>query len=537
MKPELEEVKLSREDSEALIERVEQSELSPEDRQFIAKLIRWSLWLTFTLRETKISMSRLKALLFGSNKPKKRDKSPPDDDDSGGGAAGATVAPEESDESDEPAGDTKPARGHGRQRSDAYTGADTVSCRHESLAAGDRCPACGRGNLYALPDSVTIRIHGNALMSAIRYEAQRLRCSGCSEIFAAALPTEAGGEKYSHSACVALAVQRYFLGVPLNRLEDYQALMGVPVPDATQWMLIERVAVPARPVFERLQYWAAQRALIYQDDTRARVLSLIRENRSNEPPERVGMYTTGLIACGLGSPIVLYFTGRAHAGENLASVLALRDPQRPMILVMSDALSANQTGDLPALIRCFCLAHGLRKFTEIAAFYPEAGPQVIEPIQQVFKYEREVVRQGLDAEQRLSFHQTHSEPVMSCLQAWLTEQIEQRRVEPNGSLAKAIGYLRNHWESLTQFLRVAGAPLDSNAVERALKLMIRQRRNSLFFATTRGATIASQLCSIIATCVEAGVNAIDYLIALMDNQSSVANDPDRWLPWNVTLTN
>jgi len=76
-------------------------------------------------------------------------------------------------------------------------------------------------------------------------------------------------------------------------------------------------------------------------------------------------------------------------------------------------------------------------------------------------------------------------------------------VEPNSSLGQAFAYLLKRWETLTPFLRIPGAPLDSNTVERALKRFIRQRRNSLFYATAHGAGVASLLTRLIATCGQA----------------------------------
>jgi hypothetical protein len=83
-------------------------------------------------------------------------------------------------------------------------------------------------------------------------------------------------------------------------------------------------------------------------------------------------------------------------------------------------------------------------------------------------------------------------------------------------------------------LRVLGAPLENNTAERALKLIIRQRQNSLFYATPHSAYIASLLTSLIATCVQAGVNAMDYLVALQENRSAVFANPAWWLPWTYT---
>ena len=76
-----------------------------------------------------------------------------------------------------------------------------------------------------------------------------------------------------------------------------------------------------------------------------------------------------------------------------------------------------------------------------------------------------------------------------------------------------------------------GAPLDNNTAERALKLCIRQRKNSLFYATEHSASIASLLTSVIATCLQAGVNALDYLVAVQDHRKAVFADPAAWLPW------
>jgi hypothetical protein len=69
---------------------------------------------------------------------------------------------------------------------------------------------------------------------------------------------------------------------------------------------------------------------------------------------------------------------------------------------------------------------------------------------------------------------------------------------------------------------------------RALKLMIRQRRNSLFYASTHSAYVASILTSVIATCAQAGINALAYLVALQEHRSEVFRNPSAWLPWNYT---
>ncbi len=125
-----------------------------------------------------------------------------------------------------------------------------MECRHNKLAVGERCPACGRGRLYRLPPGIELRLDGNALLAAVRYELEKLRCSACGQIFTAPLPIEAGPEKYTARARAVLALARYYLDLPLYRLESYQALVGVPVPDATQWDQIEHVGNGTYPIFK-----------------------------------------------------------------------------------------------------------------------------------------------------------------------------------------------------------------------------------------------------------------------------------------------
>ena len=62
---------------------------------------------------------------------------------------------------------------------------------------------------------------------------------------------------------------------------------------------------------------------------------------------------------------------------------------------------------------------------------------------------------------------------------WLRAQFAEKKVEPNSGLGEAITYLLKHWDPLTLFLRKAGAPLDNNICERALKKAILHRKNSL----------------------------------------------------------
>ena len=301
----------------------------------------------------------------------------------------------------------------------------------------------------------------------------------------------------------------------------------------------------AYPVFRYLERLAAQGEVIYQDDTTVPILTLIAENRradttpeaSTHDPPRTGMSTTSLVVQVGEQTICLYYAGRAHAGENLDALLSQRHLTMVQPLVMSDALASNTAPTHEAVvIRCHCLVHAQRKFHEVRDAFPAECQHVLEVLSQVFEHEAQAREWALPPAARLAYHQVYSGPLLAQLKTWLKHQETERLVEPNRSLGKASAYLLGHWDTLTRFLHVPGAPLDNNTAERALKLMIRQRKNSLFYATEHSAYVASLLTSLIATCVQAGVNAWEYLVALQEQRAAVFAQPAAWLPWTYQAT-
>jgi hypothetical protein len=125
---------------------------------------------------------------------------------------------------------------------------------------------------------------------------------------------------------------------------------------------------------------------------------------------------------------------------------------------------------------------------------------------------------------------------MDELHKWLKRQFDERLVEPNSGLGEAISYMLKHWTKLTLFLRKAGAPLDNNVAERALKKIILHRKNSYFYRTQNGALVGDLYMSLIYTCELNGVNPFDYLNELELHAEQLASHPEQWMPWNYRST-
>jgi len=420
------------------------------------------------------------------------------------------------------------AAGHGRNGASAFTGANRVAVAHATLQSGDPCPECIEGRVYRQKEPATlIRIVGQPPLEATVFEMERLRCNGCGEVFTAGEPQSAGPEKFDTTAVAMIALLKYGTGMPFNRMERLEGHLGIPLPATTQWELMAAFAKLLRPLLEELIRQAAQGGVMHNDDTGMRILQMARRGGDG----RTGTFTSGIVSICGGWKIALYFSGWKHAGENLADVLKHRAPGLAPPIQMCDALSRNSP-KLIETLSAYCLAHGRRQFTEVAESFPDECLYVLESLGAVYGFDAEARDRGLTPEERLTFHQTHSAPVMEDLRQWMEAQFAEHKTEPNSGLGKAISYLLRHWTKLTLFLRQPGAPLDNNVVERALKKAILHRKNALFYKTMNGARVGDLFMSLIHTCELNRVNPFDYLTELLRHRAEVAVRPAAWMPWN-----
>src|SRR5262245_45286606 len=525
---------------EEVLRRAEQS-LDQKDAELIRAVFESYAYVTELVEDKNTTIRRLRQLFFGARTEKAEAVVGADT-----GRTEVTASPDAASEIESAAGAATSdvsetaavVKGHGRNGAEAYRGAERITVPHPSLRAGDACPACGEGTVYEKAPGVLVRITGQPPLAAKVYHLQKLRCHLCGAVFTADVPNEAGERKYDATAGSMVGLLKYGSGLPFNRLDGLQGDLGVPLPASTQWDVVEAVAGNLAPMLDELIRQAAQGEVLHNDDTTVKILELMGERARQEAlagaegdaDERRGLYTSGVVALRDGHRVALFFSGRRHAGENLAQVLKHRAEGLPPPIQMCDALSRNLPGELRT-IAANCMAHARRRFVDVYDRFPEPCRHLLESLAVVYRNDAVARERGLSPEARLHFHQEASRPTMEELHDWLTEQLDEKRAEPNSALGGAIGYMLKHWEKLTLFLRQAGAPLDNNVCERALKKAILHRKNALFYRTRNGARVGDLFMSLIYTCELNRADPFDYLTRLQDHPDDLAARPELWMPW------
>ena len=511
--------------------------LPSKQYQLLEGVLTTFVYVMRALQNAKTSVKRFRQMLFGARTESKEKlfknlgvASAADE----AARAGATP-PAPGERSENPP--TPPAKpGHGRNGAQAYSDSPVVEIDLPDLKSGDQCPKCTDGKVYGTPPKVVVKVVGSPPLTATVFKLGQLRCRLCDATFSAVLPEGASAPKYDHSCASMLALLRYGSGMPFYRLEGLQASLNVPLPDATQWEIVSKAVPGPKAAFNELIRQAAQAPLLHNDDTPAKILSLMAERTKIEAagqvPKNKAINTSGIVAVlAPQHKVVLFFTGHKHAGNNLADVLSHRAKELQAPIQMSDALACNFAGEFETIVSK-CLAHGRRKIVDVMEHFPEPCRYAIEVLAKVYTNDAHCRQEKMGPQQRLLHHQAHSAAPMHDLHQWMNEQFDKRLVEPNSALGGALRYLLNHWSGLTLFLRKAGAPLDNNICERGLKRAILHRKNSMFYKTSKGAAVGDIYMSLIHTCALCRVNPFEYLQALQIHVDQVTATPALWLPWN-----
>jgi hypothetical protein len=466
-------------------------------------------------------------------------------------AAGSPAAEIEGDDEKpepEPGADPIP-KGHGRNGASAFRAAQHYFYALALGVIGAVCTACQIGKMYRYREKIIIRIVGQPMFGAEQHHHEQARCRNCGRVVRADGPAcvheGVGTEyiRYDWSACAMLLFMHYTGGDPFKRVESHHEGWGVPMPDANQWEMVDKADDLLLPLYRALEQHAIQRATNFRiDDTGSVVITLKRQIEAELAALRaVGKSTkgvrTGINATGIywetpDGPVVLYYTGRHHAGEIIDQVLGRRLASRPTLVKCTDGASKNfKHAHADKLVEATCNAHALLKFRDLKDKYPAEYAEAGKVYSAVFDNDDKAKALELSPVDRMLYHRQHSKPLMVRLKKMCEEKVASRSVEPNSPLWEPVTFILNQWERLTLFCEAPDVPLDTNLVEQALIVPVRYLAGSFNYHTETGAEVGDRAMSLIASARAHGVEPVAYLTECLRSHEDLAKRPEHYLPW------
>jgi hypothetical protein len=334
------------------------------------------------------------------------------------------------------------------------------------------------------------------------------------------LPTEA--------LVAQVVVSKHADHLPLYRQGQILARQGVEIERSTLAHWVGAAAAELQPLHDHLVRQLKASPKLFCDETRCPVLdpgrgktktgfmwSLARDDRpwgGTDPPAVAYTYAPG--------------RGAVHAVKLLAGYSGI---------LQVDGYSAyaaltNPSRDGGAVTLAFCWAHLRRRFYEV--YVGGNAPIATEALARIkLLYDIEAEIRGLPPEMRKAVRQEKSKPVIDEMKRWFEASFA--KVSKGGRIADAIRYGLNHWHGLVRFLDDGRIEIDSNTVERSIRAIALDRKNSLFAGHDLGAEGWAMHASLLETCK---LNRVDPLAWMTDVLTKLVNlwpasRIDELMPW------
>lgn len=252
-------------------------------------------------------------------------------------------------------------------------------------------------------------------------------------------------------------------------------------------------------------------------------LNSIRQSRvkaMDETPIKAGRTGTGKMKSAYFWPVYgehdevsfLYYPSRA--AKHIEDALGLSPPKDAVLLTdgyVAYSHYANKTG----ITHAQCWTHTRRMFFESRDIEPERAAHALNLIGKLYEIEAKIREAGFVGQGKRAYRIEHSRPLTIQFFTWIQVQFDHQGLLPSSPLTKALAYARERRSGLEVFLDDPDVPVDTNHLERALRVIPMGRKNWNFCWTEIGANYVGVVQSLIVTCRLHDIDPYDYLVDVL----------------------
>jgi len=200
--------------------------------------------------------------------------------------------------------------------------------------------------------------------------------------------------------------------------------------------------------------------------------------------------------------------------EHVEQALGLTPVERGVLL--TDGYTAyehytKKTG----LTHAQCWAHTRRHLFEAKDVEPAVAARGLDFIGGLYAVDDRIRTQKLSATKKLDYRLIHAKPIVEQFFAWVNQQFEAQGLLPSNPMTKALAYARERRFGLEVYLTDPDVPIDTNHLERALRVISMGRKAWIFCWTELGAKHVGIMQSLIVTCRLHEIDPYDYLVDVL----------------------
>ncbi|MDH4274108.1 MAG: IS66 family transposase [Gammaproteobacteria bacterium] len=313
------------------------------------------------------------------------------------------------------------------------------------------------------------------------------------------------------SVLAGLLIDKFVYHLPLYRQHQRLRDQGIELSRATLDNWVKRAIALLNPIYDAQLLSVHQSTILAMDETPIKATP----KKDGKRGMKTGYYWP---VYGDKDEVVFPFA-MSRGTQSLHAILG--DYQGTLL---SDGYAAydRYTHRVESVVHANCWVHWRRTFLEAENTEPERVKHVLETIGALYRHEERQRTQNLNTEAILAYRATHEKPLVDQLFEWLENQLNANDLLPTDAFTKAVKYGLSRRAELSVFLSDPNVAMDTNHVERALRVIPMGKKNWLFCWTEAGAKDVGVIQSLLATCK---LHGIDYYTYLVDVLQRVGQHP------------
>jgi len=305
------------------------------------------------------------------------------------------------------------------------------------------------------------------------------------------------------SVLAGLLVDKFCYHCPLYRAHQRLADAGIDLSRATLTNWTQRAAELLAPIAAAQHAHILDSAVVAMDETPIKA----GRDKANAKMKQ-GWYWP---IYGDADEISFTFStsrGARHVHEQLAGFTGT---------LISDGYSAyHRFAKVSAgVTHAQCWAHTRRQFIEAEKAEPDATATALDYIRALYRHEAAIRNRRLEPDKALAWRAQYSKPIVDAFFDWVYEQRQDPRRLPSDPFTQALAYAHEREGALRVFLSDPMVPIDTNHLERALRVIPMGRKNWHFCWSEAGARHVATLQSLLTTCRLHGINPYTYLVDVL----------------------
>lgn len=339
----------------------------------------------------------------------------------------------------------------------------------------------------------------------LKYRRPVIKLKASAQILA--LPAPAGvleGSRADVSFAAGLLMDKFAWHLPLYRQHQRLAAAGITV--SRQWLtqLAQQSISLLAPIYE------AQFSSIRQS----------RVKTMDETPIKAGRSGHGKMHTGYFWPVygerdeVCFPFHASRSAQFVTQALGLKVAVDSVLL--TDGYAAYQRyAEKTGITHAQCWSHSRRGFFEALNAEPTGATAALEQIKALYAIEERIRELKLGAEAKRAHRLTHSKPMVEYFFGWVDAQLQRQGFTPSNPYTQALNYVRERRVGLEVFLTDPDVPIDTNHIERALRVIPMGRKSWLFCWAELGAQHVGIIQSLIVTCRLHTIDPYTYLVDIL----------------------